>query len=148
MKIHGSDGIPPLQPAERTSTATPAPGAFGAVLKQALGPAPAASTPGAAVAIPFRPPIQPIDGGAEAADRRVERFIDLLDDYRGKLADGRVSLREIDPVVRSIEQARGALEPVLAGLPEADGLKEILNRALVTAESEIARYRRGDYLPA
>jgi hypothetical protein len=57
-------------------------------------------------------------------------------------------LRQLEPAVRHIEQARDALEPVLAGLPESDGLKDILNRALVTAESEIARYRRGDYLPA
>jgi len=148
MKIHGSDGLPPLQPPERTSPqAVPEPGAFGAVLKATLGQAPAASAPGAANAIRFRPPIQPIEDGADGAAQRLERFIDLLDDYRGKLADARVTLRQLEPAVRSIEQARDALEPVLARLPEAEGLKDILNRALVTAESEIARYRRGDYLP-
>jgi exonuclease VII small subunit len=149
MKIHGSDGLPPLQPLERTSTqAAPEQGAFGAVLKETLGQAQAASAPGAATAIRFRPPIQPIEDDADGAVQRLERFIDLLDDYRGKLADSRVTLRQLEPAVRSIEQARDALEPVLARLPEAEGLKDILNRALVTAESEIARYRRGDYLPA
>jgi hypothetical protein len=149
MKIHGSDGLPPLQPPERTSPqAAPEQGAFGAVLKETLGQAPAASASGAATAIRFRPPIQPIEDGADGAVRRLERFIDLLDDYRDKLADTRVTLRQLEPAVRSIEQARDALGPVLARLPEAEGLKDILNRALVTAESEIARYRRGDYLPA
>jgi hypothetical protein len=148
MKIHGSDGLPPLQPPERTSPqAVPEPGAFGAVLKETLGQAPVASASGAATAIRFRPSIQPIGDGADVAVQRLERFIDLLDDYRGELADSRVTLRQLEPTVRSIEHARDALEPVLARLPEADGLKDILNRALVTAESEIARYRRGDYLP-
>jgi hypothetical protein len=37
---------------------------------------------------------------------------------------------------------------VLGSLPEGDGLKDILNQALVTAEVEIIRFRRGDYLTA
>jgi hypothetical protein len=153
MKIQGSDGLTPLHPSERTSPqVAPPQGAFGAVLKETLEQAPAASAPGAATAIQLRPTIRPtirpIGDGADGVDQRLERFIDLLDDYRGKLADSRVTLRQLEPAVRSIEQARDALQPALGRLPEADGLKEILNRALVTAESEIARYRRGDYLPA
>jgi hypothetical protein len=150
MKIQGNDGCIPLQPTGRTgpSAAAAPEGAFGAVLKDTLGRAPAAEAPGGATAIRLRPSIRPIDDGAVGAERQLERFIDLLDDYRGRLADGRVSLRQLEPAVRQIEQARDALETVLAGLPESDGLKDILNRALVTAESEIARYRRGDYLPA
>jgi len=148
MKIHGSDGPSPLIPVERTSrTATPN-GAFGAILKESLGEPPAASVAsGAATAIRFRPAIQPLEGGDGSPDRRVEGFIDLLDDYRSRLADNGVSLRELEPTVRSLEQGRAALASMAGELPEGDGLKDILNRALVTAESEIARYRRGDYLP-
>jgi hypothetical protein len=32
-------------------------------------------------------------------------------------------------------------------LPEGDSVKDVLNQALVTAEIEILRFRRGDYLP-
>ena len=150
MKIQGNDGILPLQPNGRTgpSPAAAPEGAFGAVLQDTLGRTPAEEVPGAATAIRLRPSIRPIDEDAVGAEQQTERFIDLLDDYRGRLADGRVSLRQLEPAVRSIEQARDALAPVLAGLPESDGLKDILSRALVTAESEIARYRRGDYLAA
>jgi hypothetical protein len=47
-----------------------------------------------------------------------------------------------------MEHGRDTLTPLLDTLPEGDRLKDVLNRALVTAEIEIIRFRRGDYLPA
>jgi len=148
MKIHGSDGPSPLKPVERTEPAATPNGAFGAILKESLGETPAASVASCATtAIQFRPAIQSLQGGDQSPDRRVEGFIDLLDDYRSRLADNGVSLKQLEPTVHSLEQGRDALASMAVELPEGDGLKDILNRALVTAESEIARYRRGDYLP-
>jgi hypothetical protein len=79
---------------------------------------------------------------------RVEGFLDLLDNYQRRLADPRMSLKGLDPAVQAVEQGRDAMTPLLAALPEGDPLKDVLNRALVTAELEIIRFRRGDYLAA
>jgi hypothetical protein len=78
---------------------------------------------------------------------RVEKFLDLLDDYRRLLADCRVGLKGLDSAVQAVEIGRDELSPLLAGLPEGDGLRDVLNQSLVTAEIEILRFRRGDYLP-
>jgi hypothetical protein len=85
---------------------------------------------------------------AGSVTERLEGFLDLMEEYRSKLADPRVSLKGLDSVVRSLEQGRDALSPLLGTLPEGDGLKDMLNQALVTTEIEIMRFRRGDYLPA
>jgi exonuclease VII small subunit len=147
MKIESSDLRPPLPPSGRPQ-ATAAHGTFGAMLQESLGRAPAAAVPAETTGVQLRPAIRALETDETAPELRVERFIDLLEDYRGQLADSRVTLKQLDPIVRSIEQGREGLEPVLARLPEGDSLRDIMTRALVTAETEIARYRRGDYLPA
>lgn len=147
MKIHSSDGPSPTSPVERGRPTAAPDGAFGALLKETLSCTAASSSVAASTGIQLGPILRPI-GGADAADARVERFIDLLDDYRARLADRRVGLKQLEPIARSIEHESRALEAALAQLPEGNSLKDILNSALVTAQSEMARYRRGDYLTA
>lgn len=147
MKIHGSDGPSPTSPAERGRPTAAPDGAFGALLKETLSCTAAPPSAAASTGIRLGPIVRPISG-ADAPDVRVERFIDLLDDYRARLADSRVSLKQLEPIARSIEHETRALEPALGQLPEGDPLKDILTSALVTAQSEMARYRRGDYLTA
>lgn len=149
MKIQGNNDLlgrvrvetPPSAPAA-------AAGGFGEILKnsfnEASGPASAAA-PGGALRVQFKP-VDPTSSDSAAA--RLEGFLDLMDEYRSRLADPRVSLKGLDPLVRSLAQGREALAPLAGSLPEGDGLKDILNRALVTTEVEIMRFRRGDYLPA
>jgi hypothetical protein len=124
-----------------------APGGFGEILKNSLNPAAgpdAAAAPAGALRVRLRS-VDPTP--AESVAARLEGILDLMDEYRGKLADSRVSLKGLDPLVRSLEQGRDALAPLAGSLPEGDGLKDILNRTLVTTEVEIMRFRRGDYLP-
>jgi hypothetical protein len=78
----------------------------------------------------------------------VGRFLELLDGYRHELANPRVDLKALDGAVRNVEKGMDALKPELGSLPENDGLREIINRALVTASVEIVKFRRGDYLAA
>lgn len=149
MKIQGNgDLLGRVRTEQPASPAAPVPGKFGEILKDRLNQAAvtdSATATGAAVSVRFRP-ADPVSAGSMIA--RLEGFLDLMSEYRSKLADPRVSLKGLEPAVRSLEQGREALSPLLASLPEGDGLKDILNQALVTTEIEIMRFRRGDYLPA
>lgn len=77
---------------------------------------------------------------------RIEKFIGLLDQYHQKLSDPRINLKNIDPIIREIDQERENLTPVLDSLPDGEELKNIINQALVTATLEISKFYRGDYL--
>jgi hypothetical protein len=75
-----------------------------------------------------------------------ENLIDLLDQYRQKLSDPRISLRKIDPIIREIDQQKEKLAPILDALPDGEKLKNIVNQTLVTASLEITKFYRGDYI--
>ncbi len=77
---------------------------------------------------------------------RVENLLDLLDEYRKKLADPQVSLKELSPLIDKITLRRTDLIPILDSFPEQDSLKEILHRTLIMASLEVIRFNRGDYI--
>jgi hypothetical protein len=81
-----------------------------------------------------------------SAIRRVDSFIGLLDDYRRQLADPAVSLRSIEPVIKTIVKEKEQLSTLMDSLPDGDGLKDIVNRTLITASLEVIKYTRGDYI--
>jgi hypothetical protein len=149
MKIQGNGDLlgrvlmePPASPAAA------APGKFGEILKESLNQA-AASDGAAASAGTVSVRLRPVDPvPASSVIARLEGFLDLMNAYQSKLADPRVSLKSLEPVLRSLEHERDGLSPLLDALPEGDGLRDILNQTLATTEIEIIRFRRGDYLPA
>jgi hypothetical protein len=77
---------------------------------------------------------------------RVDNLLNLLDNYRDKLADPQVTLRSIEPVINMIAKEKEQLSSVLEFLPNEDGLKDIVNRTLITASLEVMKYNRGDYI--
>jgi len=77
---------------------------------------------------------------------RVEKYLDLLDEYRQKLANPQVTLKDIYLLINEMEVGKQSLIPVLNSLPDGDGLKDILNQALMTSSLEIIKFNRGDYL--
>ena len=77
---------------------------------------------------------------------RIEKVLDILDEYRRKLADPNTTLREIEPLVKSLETENGQLQPVLNSIVEGDQLKEILNQTLVSTSLEVIKYNKGDYI--
>jgi len=77
---------------------------------------------------------------------RVEKYLDLLDEYRQKLANPQVTLKDIYLLINEMEVEKQSLIPVLNSLPDEDGLKDILNQALMTSSLEIIKFNRGDYL--
>jgi hypothetical protein len=126
-----------------------APGGFGDIFQNALSEA---TVTGAAVAAGSGGlAVQLTPAGASCCSSKVaqvEQFLDLLEDYRSRLVDPRVSLKGLDAAVQAVARGREALTPLLAATAEDDGLKDVLNQTLATAELEIIRFRRGDYLPS
>ena len=80
-----------------------------------------------------------------SAIKRVDDLINLLDDYRKQLADPAITLRSIEPVMKKITE-KDQLSSLLDSLPNEDGLKDIVNRALITASLEVIKFNRGDYI--
>jgi len=81
-----------------------------------------------------------------SAIKRVDDLINLLDDYRKQLADPAITLRSIEPVMKKITKEKDQLSMLLDSLPNEDGLKDIVNRALITASLEVIKFNRGDYI--
>jgi hypothetical protein len=84
----------------------------------------------------------------EFAIDHIENMINLLDQYRHKLADPQINLKQIDPIINEIARENNSLASLADSLPAADELKYILNRTMVTASLEVTKFYRGDYLPA
>ena len=150
MKINGFDqGFTRVHADQSARPAVPGSGGFGDILKEKLAPARGAADSGIGMGLVAPTQLQSVaEVPANRLDGRVERYLDLLDDYRRQLADPRVSLKGLDAMVREMEAGKDTLAPALGSLPEGDGIKDILNRTLVTASLEIIKFRRGDYLTA
>lgn len=78
--------------------------------------------------------------------QRVENLIDTLDQYREKLADPGASLKEIDPILQDLMDQKDALAPDMGALKDEDGLKPVLNQALVTVSLEVTKFKSGYYV--
>jgi hypothetical protein len=77
---------------------------------------------------------------------RIQSALDALERYREHLGDPRISLKEMMPVVRSLE---GTLEDLkqLQGQDNLEpGLARVSSEAAVTAQVELLKFHRGDYL--
>jgi hypothetical protein len=147
MKITGNGDLPHRIQYDQTAFSPPV-GAngFGEIFKQTLaraaeaGPASSLAASGSVAS--------PRSVAEHSSADRLEGFIDLLEGYCRKLANPRVGLTGLEASVQQLEEGRNALARELGTLPEGDGLKDVMNQTLVTAEVEIMRFRRGDYLAA
>jgi len=95
--------------------------------------------------------LQPVSSSLsdhQVAANSIEDMINLLDRYREKLADPRITMKQIDPVIREMTHEIENLAPVLDSLPADEGLRNILNQTLVAASLEISKFYRGDYISA
>lgn len=103
-----------------------------------------ASTPMNPVSpIRFSPPLLE---DKELTLKRIDNLLNLLENYQKRLSDPQATLRSMEPVMNTIAKEKEQLSSVLDSLPEEDGLKDIINRTLITASLEIAKYYRGDYI--
>jgi hypothetical protein len=90
----------------------------------------------------------PTASGVQFTIERIENLIDLLDQYRLKLADPQINLKQMDSIIKEIAHENEDLAPLAGSLPDDNELKQILTRTRVTASLEIAKFYRGDYIPA
>jgi hypothetical protein len=82
----------------------------------------------------------------DATVEHVDKLLNLLDNYRKQLADPTMTLRKIEPLMNTITKEKEQLSSVLDSLAGEEGLKDIVNRTLITASLEVIKYNRGDYI--
>jgi hypothetical protein len=77
---------------------------------------------------------------------QVEHYLNVLDNYNNKLGDPTATLKDISPLVTIMESETDKILPFLDSLSDEDELKDVLNRAVITATVEAIKFNRGDYL--
>ena len=77
---------------------------------------------------------------------RVKEFLNIFEEYQTKLGDPEMSLKDINPVISRLDDQTKDLLPLLDSLPEGDGMRDILNNALIHSTLEVAKFNRGDYV--
>lgn len=105
---------------------------------------PSASQPNPLGAIRFTP-LSPEGKGTTV--ERLDHLLNLLDQYRDQLADPKVTLRQIEPLLNTIAKEKEHLAATLETMPDEDGLKDIVHRTLITTSLEVVKFNRGDYIP-
>ena len=154
MKVTGNEEILRNMVSDKHSQPVERPAEdFNAILKEKIETACEPATPGIAE---FPNPIPAIRGvsGIETLmplDKtttvaRVENLLDLLDDYRQKLVNPQVSLKQMEALVDRISMEKENLRPTLKSMHEGEQLQGILNQTLVAASLEVIKFKRGDYL--
>jgi len=78
---------------------------------------------------------------------RMDRFLTLLETYSAQMEDPRISQKQTATLVSQMEEQIPELLSLLDTLPEGSGIKDLLNRLLVTSTVETIKFNRGDYLP-
>jgi hypothetical protein len=151
MKITNNEQHIHAFPADKTAKPSKAPQTdFSSVLKDTLETTPTAEKgvqPPAAVQTVVPAQLQHLSATDKPATLdRIENVLDLLDAYRSKLADPNANLKDIHPLVTSLENANEQLKPVLKTIDEGDQLKQILNQTLVTTSLEVFKFYQGDYI--
>ena len=80
--------------------------------------------------------------GASAA----EKTLDLLDQYQKAIADPKVSLKEISPLVQSLSEEIKGLTQWTEKLPSSDPLQKITAEVGILSSVEVEKFNRGDYI--
>jgi hypothetical protein len=76
-----------------------------------------------------------------------EKILDLLDRYSGALADSTKSLKDIKPLVDSIEKEVGSMESATGNQVRDDtALDKIVKDLAVTAKVAMYKFHRGDFI--
>jgi hypothetical protein len=87
----------------------------------------------------------PISGEAAVIDS-IGSVLDNLEQYQQMLGDTHTSLRAMETTVNRMKEDADSLESLLAGLPEDDTAKPIMEDTLMLVAKEIARFEQGDYV--
>ena len=153
MKIQNNQQVlKTLQYESKTKAQPPTGKEFGTILKETVKTSTTAGL--APLQTTFINPLPGLQPGSSSLSNHqfsansIEDMINLLDRYREKLADPRITMKQIDPDIREMTREIENLAPVLDSLPADEGLRNILNQTLVTVSLEISKFYRGDYISA
>ena len=148
-KITGINGSPPASGPQKTEK--PNNGLFQQNLEVARAKrlASETQTPGPAPLGEVRPSVFPaITTVSTGIVDKTENLLDLLENYTQKIEDPKKSLKEIEPLIDSIQKEASRLaQEADKHLPEDEALKDIVNEFAVAANVEYAKFYRGDYNP-
>jgi hypothetical protein len=78
--------------------------------------------------------------------RTAERALDLLEQYQRAMENPNTTLREIHPLVQSLEEEMKGLNQWVEKMSPSDPLREILTEAGILSSIEIEKFNRGDYI--
>ncbi len=148
--INNEQVLNTFQHESKTKVQPPAGKEFGAILEETVkNTKTAALTPSSTTFINPLPGSQPASLSPSEHPfiaNSIEDLINLLDRYREKLADPRITLKQIDPVIGDMVREMEKLAPALDSLSADEGLKNVLNQTLVTVSLELSKFYRGDYI--
>ena len=82
---------------------------------------------------------------ADTAVSAIDELLSALEEYETALGDSSVSLKELEPMVTSMEDKLQALGNEAANLADSE-LKDLANFAATQATVESIKFRRGDYV--
>jgi hypothetical protein len=82
----------------------------------------------------------------EEAVNRIQSALDLLDNYQQQLADPQISLKEMMPVMNALKNRIHDLTRTVDQAQVPDDLAEIASEVAVTAQVEVSKFYRGDYV--
>jgi hypothetical protein len=153
MKIQNNEQVlKTFQPESKTKAQPPTGKEFGTILKETVKNSTTAGL--APLQTTFINPLPGLQSASSSLSKHqfsassIEDMINLLDRYREKLADPRITMKQIDPDIREMTREIENLAPVLDSLPADERLRNILNQTLVTVSLEISKFYRGDYISA
>lgn len=75
-----------------------------------------------------------------------EQAVDMLDAYSKSLADPKISLKDLAPMVNEISEMRSSLLDAGSFLSDDDQLKGVMNEVASAMNGEVLRFRRGDLI--
>lgn len=75
-----------------------------------------------------------------------EKTLELLEQYQRALADPKISLKEVNPLVQSLSREMKDLAGWAEKLSSSDPLQKILTDLGILASVEVEKFNRGDYI--
>ena len=92
------------------------------------------------------PSLAPVDSKSDVIVQS-EKILNLLDDYAGELADPSRTLKDIRPLVDSIENEVSLMESEAVNKVQNDkALDSLVKDLAVTAKVAVYKFHRGDYI--
>ena len=85
-------------------------------------------------------------GQAEEGLQRLHGTLELLGTYQQQLDDPRISLKQMVPVVRALETEIGALARLQESQALPADLATLALEVALTAQVEVSKFHRGDYV--